>query len=128
MVFLGGATGMFAGILKSMLLVSIIYTLLISLWVFPVQSKFINNVASTIKNGYFLSLKHLFRTIYMGIVHLIPIVLFLAFPQIFSILILCCFSGPIFLSAVAYNKVFEKIEEQVLEGLENHQETVIVEE
>lgn len=128
MVILGGATGIFVGILRSMLLVSIIYTLLISLWVFPVQSKFINNVPATLKNGYFLSIKHLFRTIYMGILHLIPIILFLAFPQMFSILILCCFSVPIFLSAMAYNKVFERIEEQVLEGLEQQQETVIVEE
>lgn len=52
----------------------------------------------------------------------------LVFPQIFSILILCCFSVPIFLSAIAYNKVFERIEDQVLEGLEQQRETVIIEE
>lgn len=83
------------------------------IWAFPLQARFINPLLVTLKNAYGLSIRHMLRTIYMFIVYLLPIVLVLLNVKFISIVVLFGISGPIYISAMMYNKIFEKLENEI---------------
>jgi len=84
-----------------------------AIWVFPLQARFINPLIVTIKNAYGLSIRYMLRTIYMLIIYLLPIVLVLLNVKFISVVVLFGMSGPIYISVLMYNKVFEKLEDDV---------------
>ena len=81
------------------------------LWAFPLQSKFVNKIGKTLCNAFVMTFKHLFRTILMLAVFVCPFLLNIKW---LWGLLLFGFSVPIYLSAVIYNKPFEKMEKVVL--------------
>lgn len=84
-----------------------------AIWAFPLQARFINPLLVTLRNAYGLSVRHMLRTIYMLIVYLLPIVLVLLNVKFISIVILFGVSGPIYISVLMYNKIFEKLEDDI---------------
>ncbi len=84
-----------------------------AMWAFPLQARFINPLLVTLRNAYGLSVRHMLRTIYMLIVYLLPIVLVLLNVKFISIVILFGVSGPIYISVLMYNKIFEKLEDDI---------------
>lgn len=90
--------------------VCIIFT---AIWAFPLQARFINPLWVTLRNAYGLSVRHMLRTVYMLIVYLLPIVLVLLNVKFISIVVLFGMSGPIYISVLMYNKIFEKLEDDV---------------
>lgn len=109
----GGTMG---AIVKGVLFVALLFWTFIGCWVFPMQSKFINNIGTTIKNSFLLAFKYLFRTVLMVVINLLPVVLFLVVNfQWYSILLLFGFSVPAYLCAMLYDKKFEEIENMILE-------------
>lgn len=110
------ASGTMAAVSQGMLLVSLIFAVFIGLWTFPLQSKFINRVPSTLRNAFMMAFKHIFRTIGMLLISAVPVVLILVLPfQWWSLLLLFGISVPIYVCACLYDKVFEKIEEMIME-------------
>ena len=110
-----GANGTVGALVKGVLLVALVFWAFISCWIFPVQSKFINNIGTTFKNSFLLAFKYLFRTILMLVINLLPLVLFLFLSfQWYSILLLFGFSAPAYLCALLYDKKFEEIEDMIL--------------
>lgn len=104
--------GVLGTIVQSFLTMCLILTVIIGVWVYPVQSKFINTVGQTLMKAFIFACRYFFRTIVMVLIAILPIVLLLVFPpQWYSLLLLFGFSFPIYLSAKMYNKVFERIEE-----------------
>lgn len=101
----------------------IILVIMISLWVFPVQSKFINNIRTTIKNAFYLSIKYLPRTFVMLVISLVPFVLALLSYQLYIVIFLLGFSGPIYVCAMLYDKKFQEIEDAILEKQREATET-----
>ena len=84
-----------------------------AIWVFPLQARFINPLFVTLKNAYGFSIRYMLRTIYMLIVYLLPIVLVILNVKFISIVILFGISGPIYISVLIYNKIFEKLEDDI---------------
>lgn len=84
-----------------------------AMWAFPLQARFINPLLVTLRNAYGLSVRHMLRSIYMLIVYLLPIVLVLLNVKFISIVILFGVSGPIYISVLMYNKIFEKLEDDI---------------
>lgn len=83
------------------------------LWIFPLQSKFVNRIGKTFRNAFIMTFKHLFRTILMLAFFVAPFLLNIDY---IWVLLMFGFSVPIYLSAVIYNKPFEKMEKEVLGG------------
>ena len=109
------ANGTAGALIKGVLLVALVFWAFVSCWIFPMQSKFINNIGTTFKNSFLLAFKYLFRTILMVVINLIPLALFLVLSfQWYSILLLFGFSAPAYLCAMLYDKKFEEIEELIL--------------
>ena len=109
----GGTAGALA---CGALFVGGIFITLTSVWVLPMQSKFINTIPTTIKNSFFMAFKYLFRTLLMVVINLIPIVLLLILSyKWWSLLFMFGFSVPIYLCAMLYDKKFEEIEDVILE-------------
>lgn len=62
-----------------------------------------------------MSFRYFLRSIFMAISYAVPVVIILAgLYQVISILLLLGISLPIYWNVLAYNKVFEKIEEQIM--------------
>jgi uncharacterized membrane protein YesL len=103
-------------VMRVVLIAGIIISGFLAVWIFPLQSKFVNSIGGTIKNAFIMAYRYIFRTIYMLIVCCIPIVLaFILSVRLYIILILFGYSVPIFICAIAYNKLFEKMEEMIKE-------------
>lgn len=84
------------------------------LWVFPLQSKFVNKIWKTIYTSFVMTFKHIIRTVLLLVVFVLP---FLLPAEGFPVILLFGFSVPIYLSAIIYNKPFERMEVIVLESL-----------
>ena len=84
------------------------------LWVFPLQSKFVNKIPKTIYTSFIMTFKHIIRTVLLLAVFVLP---FLLPAEGFPVILLFGFSVPIYLSAMIYNKPFKKMEKIVLESL-----------
>lgn len=89
---------------------------MISLYIFPLQSRFDNPVKNTLKNACMFSILGLPRTVGMAVVSLIPLVLLYFFDiRIVPILIMFGLTGPAYLMALMYNGLFKKFEPKVEE-------------
>ena len=109
------ASGFISTLVCCILMGMLIFLIMTSLWIYPVQSKFVNNIRTTIKNAFYLSIKYLPRTFAMLVVSLIPIVLALLSYQLYIVIFLLGFSGPIYVCAILYDKKFQEIEDTILE-------------
>ena len=104
----GGAVTVICGILFLFAVVS-------SFWIFPVLAKFVNTTANTIRNGFVLCFRHLFRTACMLIAWLLPAAVLLIYIKTLPVVLLFGISVPVLIGAWLYNSVFKEMEKQVLE-------------
>ncbi len=116
-------------VMKGIILAAVLMALLAFVWIFPVQSKFVNPIRRTIKNSFFISIKFFWRTLLM----VITVVgwMFLCYQILawfgFGILWFYFFfalSIPIYICAMIYDKPFEKLEEQVMASMGAEEETI----
>ncbi len=104
-----------SSLISGVLLAALIFVGVMNLWVFPLQCRFVNKVTGTMRNAFFMGFRYILRSIYMAICYAVPIALVIAgIYQIIPILLLMGMSVPIYWNVLAYNKVFEKLEEQIL--------------
>jgi len=78
--------------------------------VFPVLAKFDNTIVNTFKNSFLIGILHLPKTVLMMVCWLIPAVISIYFLQAFPLVIAFGVSGPVFISALLYNKTFKRFE------------------
>ena len=95
-----------------------IFLVMIALWMFPVQARFINPIRRVIMNAFTLSFKHFIRTVLMIMVVVLGACMWLVGTKLFWIPLLFGFSVPIYLCAMIYNKVFLELEEKIKNRLE----------
>ncbi|MCH5270887.1 MAG: DUF624 domain-containing protein [Lachnospiraceae bacterium] len=88
------------------------------IWVFPMQAKFVNSIKGTLKNALALSIIQIPRTLLMLVVYILPYVILYFTLQVFPLVFLFGISVPVYVSAILYNKMFKKLEENILERLE----------
>lgn len=110
--------------MQGMMFMIILIVAFIVMWVFPVQARFVNSIRATFANSFRLSLKYFWRTLYMVMMHALPILLLIANMKFLPIVILWGISGPVHLSSGVYDKVFKEIEE----FMTNQEESSIKEE
>lgn len=84
------------------------------MFVFPVLAKFDNTVIRTIKNAFVMSILQFPKTLLMIVIYALPIVIGILVPQAFPICFLFGLSAPAYVSALLYNKFFEKLEDQYI--------------
>ncbi len=88
-----------------------------AVWVFPVQAKFVNTIGQTMKNAFSLSVIQIPKTLLMIVLYIAPPVLCILFLQIFPLYFILGLSLPIYVSAMLYNKMFQKLEDRILERM-----------
>jgi len=103
-------------ILRVVFVVLAIVWLMVACYAFPLQAQFQNSIKNTLKNALLLSLIHLGKTFLLVIMHLVPVVVCLVLPELFSRLLLIwlfCAPGVIaYLSTVRMRKVWASLQEQ----------------
>lgn len=116
-ITLSNGSGESAMTMQGCILATGVFGICFMLWVFPLQSKFVNKIGKTFYNAFVMTFKHVFRTVLMLAVSVFPFLLNINW---FTVLLLFGFSVPIYLCAVIYNKVFKKMEELVLDNIGQH--------
>jgi len=80
-------------------------------WLFALQSKFVNTVRETLRNARLLPIRHLFTTVMVLIVTTLPVVVTVFYPKAVGYglaWLLIGFSGVCFLNSIFLNAVFRK--------------------
>ena len=95
-------------------LATVIITVSIFLFIYPVLSKFDNSIAKTFKNTFLMAIMPLPKLILMLAFWIAPIALGIAVIQLLPLVVLFGLSLPAYLSAKLYNKFFKKMEDQVI--------------
>lgn len=104
-------TTVWASIMRVAVIFGLVMLVFVCMWVFPIQARFENKISRTIKNALTLSYAHIFRTLYMIVLGAIPIAIALTSITFTPLILFWGFSGPIYLSAKSYGKVFKQLEE-----------------
>ena len=90
--------------------------LMLACYTFPLQAQFQNKVKITIKNALFLALSRLGKTLALMAMHLVPVAVCLALPELFARLLpLWIFGAPgliAFLSTLCLRKLWASLLEQ----------------
>lgn len=104
----------FGSVLKVIITVIAFLALFTFIFVFPVLAKFENTVIRTVKNAFFIVVLQFPKAIVMMVLFVLPLPLFLFFPQITPIIFLFGLTVPAWLSAKMYSGYFRKLEEQIM--------------
>lgn len=104
----------FNTVIKVIILAAAILVLFTATFVFPVLAKFDNTVKRTIKNAFVMSILQFPKTILMIVMSVVPIVVAVLSYKAWPIVFLFCYSVPALVSAMLYNKFFQKLEDQIL--------------
>lgn len=104
----------FGNIMRIAITIVAVFVAFEALYVFPVLAKFENTIWRTIKNSFLLSLMQFPKTILMGIIYLLPLGLLLVAYQVVPLVFLFGLSVPAWVSARLYNKIFKRLEDQIL--------------
>ena len=108
----------FSKVLQVIITIFAMLLLFTAMYVFPVLAKFDNTIWRTIRNAFFMSIMQFPKTLLMIVLYILPPVLFVLFYQIAPLAIFFGLSVPAWLSAKLYNKLFQKLEDQVLAEIE----------
>lgn len=87
-----------------------IVLLFATMHLFPLLSRFDNNIINTYKNSLFMGILNLPKTVVMMVCWAIPVVIIAFFPQILPVVFALGISGPAFLNALLYKKSFQRFE------------------
>lgn len=101
-------------IFRGILFAFTLLTIFTGMYVFPVLAKFENTIFRTIKNAFLMSLMQFPKTILMIILYLIPVIIFFFVMQLLPISLLFGLSVPAWCAAKLYNKLFRKLEDQIM--------------
>lgn len=88
---------------------------MVLIFIFPTLAKFDNTIKATFKNAFLMSVLQLPKTILMAVLYVAPIIIAAFYYQVVPVVMMLGISLPAFLSAMLYNKFFQKIEDNILE-------------
>ena len=112
--------------IQGIVMATLILSALLYAWVMPLQARFINPIKGTFKNAFYMSFKYFFRTLLMLLLNLLPVgtlvvIIFFIGMRGLGIWLLFGIAAPIYWCAMTYDKVFEKLEEMILENEQEEQ-------
>lgn len=79
-------------------------------WVFPIQSRYVNKIKITIRNTMVISISNIFYSIMMLLFTLIPLLAVYYFEIMIPVVFLFGFTVPGILQTILYSRVFDKLE------------------
>lgn len=100
---------------SAMLLSELIVVTCMVLWIFPLQSRFINKISTTIKFSFFMCIKNFWRTALMFVELLIPVFVVTLSMKLSVLVFLFGISVPVYLNAITYDRAFRKQENIIIE-------------
>lgn len=103
-------------VFRAIIIAVSVLVLFTALYVFPVLAKFENTLWRTIKNAFFMSIMQFPKTVIMIVLYLAPLALLLYVYQMAPLAFFFGISVPAWLSAKLYSKLFQKLEDQILEA------------
>lgn len=115
MLYSGLKFNWFIQIVITAVAVLVVFTFM---FLFPALAKFENTIFRTIKNAFVMSILQFPKTILMIICYLAPPILYIYSYELAPIAFLFCLSVPAYVSALLYNKFFQKLEDQVTQSKE----------
>ena len=99
------------GIYRYLVIAIALILYMVSLYIFPLLSKFVNTVTGTLKNAALMSILALPKTVLMVLVSAVPFVIIYFFDlKAIPMLILFGIAGPGFVHALLYNNTFKRFE------------------
>ena len=107
----------FPGILLILLVAALIVVYLISLYVFPVLSRYSNTLGGTVKTAFSMTVFGMLtlRTLAQGLLMFVPVLFLMAGGySVDPIFLAFCFTAPGFLRAKMYSGLFRKYEEKAV--------------
>lgn len=91
---------------------------MIGICVFPILSRYDNNIRNTFKNAAIMAIISLPKTLLMLVIWCIPLALMYLMPKLFPIIFCFGISGPAILCSLLYNNTFKKFEPETEEEKE----------
>lgn len=89
--------------------------LLATMHLFPLLSRYENNIRTTYKNSLLVGILHLPKTFIMMLCWIIPVAIIIFVPRLLPVAFLLGISGPAFLNALLYKKSFQQLEPETEE-------------
>lgn len=80
------------------------------MYIFPILSRFTNTLGQTVKNTFLMSFLHIFKTIVMVIINLIPFVLLPLHTTMIPVFLLVGLAGPAYFNSFIWKSIFRKYE------------------
>ena len=119
-------SGTMGTLVQGVIMATLILAAFLYVWVMPLQARFINSIKGTFKNAFYMAFKNFFRTLLMVLLNAIPVgslaLIFLVTGlRGFAIWLVFGIAAPIYWCAMTYDKVFEKLEEMILENEKTEQ-------
>ena len=119
--------GTIAVMVQGVIMATLILTVFLYVWVMPLQARFINPIIGTFKNAFYMAFKYFFRTLLMALLNLLPVgmlvvIIFFMGMRGMGIWLVFGIAAPIYWCAMMYDKVFEKLEEMILEKNQTEEE------
>lgn len=109
-------------VLRILFVVAAALWLMLVCYTFPLQAQFQNKVKITLQNALFLALSHLGKTLLLMVIHLVPVAVCLALPELFARLLpLWIFAAPgliAFLCTLRLRKLWDALREQAQQAEE----------
>ena len=86
------------------------------MYVFPLMARFENSLKQTVKNAFFMSILHIFKTVIMAVIYTIPFVLLPLHYNVLMVFLLVGLSGPAYFNSFIWKSIFKKYEpEEIIE-------------
>lgn len=127
-LFIFGFSGIaFPAWVKIALIAISVLAIFATMHVFPILARFENTILNTFKNSFFMGILSLPKTVLMMVIWAVPILISLYFFQAFPLVIGLGTSGPVFLSAMLYNKTFKRFEPEEEELVSDSEWSISVE-
>ena len=91
-----------------------LFVCLTVMYVFPLLSRFENTLKQTVKNALFMSILHIFKTILMAVIYVIPFVLLPLHYNVILAFLIIGLSGPAYINSFIWKSIFRKYEPEVV--------------
>lgn len=87
-----------------------LFACLVMMYVFPLLSRFENTLKQTVKNALFMSILHIFKTIIMAVIYVIPFILLPLHYNLILVFLMIGMSGPAYINSYIWKSIFKKYE------------------
>ncbi|MGN0308274.1 MAG: YesL family protein [Lachnospiraceae bacterium] len=111
-------------VLELMIYVLYGFVCLTAMYVFPLISRFSNSVVNSIKNAFLMSIIHIFKTILMMIIYLLPLLLASLHGTLVGVYLLVGIAGPAYINSFFWKGIFKRYEPREEEAGEEIQQNV----